>query len=129
VTDPATSQFEVALAKMPAPEPEPSPEEMLLSALEDCGVTIPDEDRALLAISAYGDEVGDQRCAATISHILGRLPTDRRGTVLRLTLLEGCDMSAREAARLKISKQAIFQQVKRLRERIFGTKRLPLTPL
>jgi len=92
----------------------------LLEALQDAGAVFPDVPAAAREIERAFDEAGDVRAAETLGIIFARLPGGRAGTSLRLALLQGADVSAREAKLLGVSKQVLHQSVARLRARLLG---------
>jgi hypothetical protein len=120
----AQNEYDVAAATTSAPEPETPLEVQLLIALEESGVTIPNDVLAIEAIQPVLDEIADQRGAETLRMIFMRLPGGRHGTELRLALTQAIGFEV-EAKRLGISRQSLSQAVKRLQNRVFPKRRLP----
>lgn len=120
------NQYDCALERTPAPEPELSDVAMLMLALEDVGLPIPDQKRDCVAIEIERafDRHGDTRAAETLAQIFARLPGGRRGTELRMVLTQATCCLTDEAKRLGISKQSLSQSVKRLQRRLLAKKRL-----
>ena len=114
------SEFDFALAKVPAPSQSTPLEVELIETLLDCGCAIPDGGAAIAAIEKILDRIGDERAAAALGIVFARLPGGKHGMELRaaMNLSLGCD-GAELARKNGETKQGWSQRVERLRCRIF----------
>lgn len=120
MTQDATSEYDIALARTPAPAPDVPLELALIEALQDAGCVIPDLQRAIAAMQPILDAIGDQRAADALHAIISRLK-GKKGEEIKLALLGTMGKSLQQSAdELGVSKQTLFTNIQRLRRRIFG---------
>ena len=114
------SEYDVALAKTPAPDAALPLEVELIEALHVAGCTIPDGAAAIAAIEPILNRIGDERAADGLRIIISRLK-GKKGEEIRLALIGATDASlSQTAAKHGITKQTLFINIQRLRRRIFG---------
>lgn len=114
------SEFDIALAKTPAPDTALPVEVELIEALREAGCIIPDGMAVIAAIEPILDRIGDQRAADALGVVISRLK-GKKGEEIRLALIGATDASlSQTAAKHGITKQTLFTNIQRLRRRIFG---------
>jgi DNA-binding CsgD family transcriptional regulator len=120
MSDDAATEYDIALAKTPAPVPALPPEMALIEALQDAGCIVPDPQRAIAVLEPILDRIGDERAADALHAIFSRLK-GKKGEEIKLALLGTMGKSLKQSADgLGVSKQTLFTNIQRIRRRIFG---------